>query len=653
LKAVDGSQRWRRLVDGLGRTGQPATESNDERLGRQVLVYGAVLMSCGGLLWGTLSLWFGLPGPSLAPFSYVVLTALNLRAMHLTRNVGRGRNIQVLLSLLLPFVFQASLGGFSRSGSVMLWAMIALVGSLTFSDASRSRQWMVLYALFTVASGMLEPWLGARAPFQPSSQQQTTFHVINLVTVSAIVFFLAFVLLQRQRRAIRDLEFRERENAELTEQLRRVLDERERDILRLQDAESALTTLAGTLEAQVEQRTGDLAIALAKAEAATRAKSNFLAVMSHEIRTPLNGILGTADILRQSALGHDEQGYVQLIRRSGDLLLTVLNDVLDFSKIEAGHLEFDPRVVDLREELAGVVEIHRAAAEQRGISVHLEIDASVPSALICDPDRVGQIIGNLMSNAVKFTHAGTVRLQVSAVPVGSRVRLDWVVQDSGIGIPADAVAGLFRPFSQADSSTTRKYGGTGLGLAICDRLVRALGGSITVESRVGEGTTFRLHMLVERADSGAALTLERLERTEPPLRSLHVLLAEDNPINQTIGQRLLSHLGCTSVVAVDGADAIRLVQTAAFDVILMDVQMPNIDGMTATKTIRQLTLDVQPPIVGVTANAYASDREACMEAGMTYFLPKPLRLEALKELLSEIAQSSGPASGGDVAAEEA
>ncbi|MFM2162980.1 MAG: hypothetical protein RLZZ383_2492 [Pseudomonadota bacterium] len=647
---------WRRAVEALGRTGQPAFETNDERLGRQVLVYGAVLMSGGGILWGSLSLLVGLPGPSVVPFSYVVLTAFNLTAMHATRDVGRGRNVQVLLSLLLPFAFQAVLGGYARSGSVMLWAMIALVGSLTFSDASRSRLWMVLYALFTVLGGVAEPWLAANAPFAPSDPQRTLFHVINLVTVSTIVFFLAFVLLQRQRRAIRDLEAREQENAALAEELRRVVHERERDILRLQDAESALTTLAGTLEAQVQQRTRDLAVALAKAEAATRAKSDFLAVMSHEIRTPLNGILGTADLLRQSRLAPVDQGYVQLIRRSGDLLLTVLNDVLDFSKIEAGHLEFDPRVIDLREETAGVVALHRAAAAERGIAVDVDVDDTVPRHIVADPDRLGQIVGNLMSNAVKFTHAGAIRLRWAASPVEDRIRLDLTVEDTGIGIPPEAVRGLFRPFSQADSSTTRRYGGTGLGLAICDRLVQALGGAIDVQSRVGQGTTFHLHLFVERAEGDAAMALEPVDDPDAPSTVLHVLLAEDNPINQAIGQRLLSHLGCTSVVAVDGADAIRAVQAERFDVVLMDVQMPNIDGMTATRTIRQLPLTVQPPIVGVTANAYASDREACLKSGMTHFLPKPLRLDALRALLGEIGRvgraGSRPARSGDIAAEQ-
>ena len=643
-------QPWRTVVETLGRTGQPAFETNDERLGRQVLVYGAVLMSGGGLLWGGLSLLFGLPGPSVVPFGYVLLTAINLSAMHRTRDVGRGRNVQVLLSLLLPFGFQATLGGYAASGSVMLWAMIALVGSLTFSDASRSRLWMVLYALFTVIGGVAEPWLATAAPFSPSPQQRVVFHVINLVTVSAIVFFLAFVLLQRQRRAIRDLEVRERENADLAAQLQRVLDERERDIVRLQEAEAALTTLAGSLEAQVQQRTGDLAIALAKAKAATQAKSDFLAVMSHEIRTPLNGILGTADLLRQSPLLPVDRGYVQLIRRSGDLLLTVLNDVLDFSKIEAGHLEFDPRVIDLREETASVVALHRAAAAERGIVVDVEVDDSVPAQLVADPDRLGQIVGNLMSNAVKFTHAGAIHLRWTAASSGDRLRLDLIVEDTGIGIPPEAVAGLFRPFSQGDSSTTRRYGGTGLGLAICDRLVQALGGTISVKSRVGHGTTFRLHVFVDRADSDVAPTMVVASASPSPGRSLHVLLAEDNPINQAIGQRLLTHLGCTSVIAVDGADAIRAVQRERFDLVLMDVQMPNIDGITATRTLRQLDLPSQPPIAGVTANAYASDREACLSAGMTHFLPKPLRLDALQALLAEVA--SGPAGGGDVAAEQ-
>lgn len=612
----------------LARVGESPDESSNDRLGRQILVYGGVLMSGGGVLWGALSLGFGLPRPAVVPLGYVVLTALNLWLLARTRNFPRARVVQVLLSLLLPFFFQWSLGGFVASGAMMLWAMLSLVGSLTFSSARESLVWVALYCVLTVVSGLVDARVVAVAPFEPQPPVVRLFFVLNITLISVSVFGLAISLNQRQRSAIVALEAGEATNRELTGQLRAAVLAREEDIERLQAAKAQLGELTATLEKQVQARTAELEAALLRAEAGTRTKGEFLAVMSHEIRTPLNGILGTTELLGLSRLDDEQREHVQLVRRSGQLLLTIINDVLDFSKIEAGKLVLHPRDFDLRAELGGVVGLHRPLAQARGVALELELPAELPTLVRADPDRLLQVVGNLLSNAVKFTHRGRIGVRVSSesVPEGARERISVEVADTGIGMDADALGRLFTPFTQADSSTTRRYGGTGLGLAICARLVERMGGSISAESQPGVGTTFRFDFLVEQATTTTAPEKE-LSGSEGS--GLRVLLVEDNAINQAIGARLLRLQGCHVEVASDGQEAVERARTGEFDLVLMDVQMPVLDGMGATRAIRALPLGHQPRIVALTANAFESDRQACFVAGMDAFLSKPLRLDLL------------------------
>jgi len=606
--------------------GESPGESSNDRLGRQILVLGGVLMSGGGVLWGALALGFGLLRPSVVPLGYVVMTALNLWLLSRTRNFPRARVAQVLLSLLLPFIFQWSLGGFVASGAMMLWAMLSLVGSLTFSTARESLIWVALYCVLTVVSGLIDAQVVAVAPFVPLTPVVRLFFVLNITLISVSVFGLAISLNQRQRSAIVALEAGEATNRELTGQLRLAVLAREEDIERLQAAKAALGELTATLEKQVQLRTAELEAALLRAEVGTRAKGEFLAVMSHEIRTPLNGILGTTELLGLSQLDDEQREHVQLVRRSGQMLLTIINDVLDFSKIEAGKLELHPRDFDLTAELEGVVGLHRPLAQVRGVTLELELAPGLPRRVNADPDRLLQVVGNLLSNAVKFTHHGRISVRVTSEPENGRERISSEVSDSGIGMDAAALSRLFTPFTQADSSTTRRYGGTGLGLAICARLVERMGGRVSAESQPGVGTTFRFDFLADHATTAAKVP-EQLSGSEGT--GLRVLLAEDNAINQAIGARLLRLQGCHVEVAGDGQEAVERVRRGEFDLVLMDVQMPLLDGMGATRAIRAMPLSHQPRIVALTANAFESDRQACFVAGMDAFLSKPMRLELL------------------------
>ena len=592
---------WVRFLTDIGRR---EDEAANDRNGRQLLVLGAVLMSCGGLVWGTLSILAGARMAASIPLGYVAITLVNLGVLANTRAFPRARLTQLLASLLLPFLFQWALGGFVASGGVMLWSMVSLVGALTFSNARESLVWVGLYCALTIFSGLIEPWLVA--PISLSTGQTRFFFVLNISVISATVFGLVIVINVRQRTAI----------------------------LSLENAESRLRELTSNLESQVQARTRELESALVRAEAGTRAKDEFLAMMSHEIRTPLNGILGTTELLALSALDVDQRSYVGLVQRSGDLLLKLLNDLLDFSKIEAGKLELNPTDFDLRREVEGVVGLHTPPARERSIAVTVDWGAGLPARVRADSLRLSQVIGNLLGNAIKFTSEGQVTLSVRSHQVGARRRLDFTVTDTGIGIEPDHLHRLFRPFSQADGTTTRRFGGTGLGLAICARLVENMGGGITVESQPGIGSTFRFWVLVDESSEQSAQHAPDDPTTGSEGQGLRVLLAEDNPMNQTIGLALLRRLGCEVTLARDGEEALTMVSEQDFELVFMDVQMPRRDGLSATRAIRALDR-VQPRIVALTANAFDEDRNACLQAGMDDFIGKPLKLENLRRQLRE------------------
>ena len=391
------------------------------------------------------------------------------------------------------------------------------------------------------------------------------------------------------------------------------------------------------LEAKVEERTLSLAQAMEAAQSASRAKTEFLATMSHEIRTPMNGVLGAVQVLADSPLDRDQQRLVSVIRQSGEDLVGIVDDILSLSKVEAGKLTIESAPLVVAELCESLVSLFQPKAEAQGVAIGSVIDEGVPRAILTDPQRLRQILLNLLGNAVKFTEAGEVRLRVS-VDAGGGV-ISFEVKDTGVGIAEENIATLFDPFVQADSSTTRRFGGSGLGLAIVSRFVEAMQGSVGVESEIGKGSVFRVSLPLEAVKEAPAP--ERPARKASASQvGLKVLLAEDNAVNQMVFQRMLARLGCEVWVAPDGQEALNIARETEVDLVLMDCQMPVLDGYETTRALRGMGGRFSAlPIIAITASAMEEDRQLCLAAGMNDFLSKPLILAALEEKLEQWSQT--------------
>lgn len=415
-------------------------------------------------------------------------------------------------------------------------------------------------------------------------------------------------------------------------------------MLQLSLAVPALTSLAtGALIDDRNRKEQALVEAERAAQAANRSKSQFLANMSHEIRTPMNGIIGLTNLALANLPAGDVRDQLEGVRFSSESLLHLLNDILDSSKIEAGKLELAPVEFDLRATVSGVVAGLQQSADAKGLKISLEIDNNVPEWCYGDDLRLRQILFNLINNAIKFTHEGGVRVEVFGRGPGPAGALgvelvEFAVVDTGIGISETAIQRIFTAFEQADTSTTRKYGGTGLGLSIAMRLARMMGGGIRVESEVGRGSRFSCEIRLERRERPPAQAREPVESLSA-LPALKILVAEDNRVNSWLIASLLSAGGHAVTVASDGERAVEAALEGGFDCILMDVQMPELDGLEATRRLRGA--GVRIPIYALTALAMEGDRENCEQAGMNGHLAKPIDLTQLHRALTEVASSRG------------
>jgi len=397
--------------------------------------------------------------------------------------------------------------------------------------------------------------------------------------------------------------------------------------------------------------TSDVALRRAKeaAEESARAKGIFLATMSHELRTPMNGVLGCTQLLKDTPLTDQQRQLIETMHRSAEALLTLVNDILDFSKIEAGKMTLEVADVNLRALICDITTLAEGLASSKGLTVSVNIDADVPEEFRGDPIRLRQILFNLVGNAIKFTKQGGVTIAVSVKPKPSdnseTVVLQWSVQDTGIGLTPEQQAHLFKAYVQADASTARRFGGTGLGLMICRQLVELMGGTISVNSRVGHGSTFsyttNLLPAIHREPAASSLGMDQggAEESTSPLR---VLVADDNEVNQVVACKFLQKLGCQVEVARTGCEALEAISRTAYDVVLMDCEMPEMDGYEATRKVRHReegTLN-HLPIVALTGHTSDEEARKCHQAGMDRVVTKPVTLTVLRANLQALLRNA-------------
>ncbi len=738
-----GSSWWMRL----GAIGDLPTDTEVQKLQHRLLVFMGVMMSGGGILWGSLAASQGLFLPAVIPYGYTVVTFFNLLFFRFSKNFPVVQVFQVFLSLLLPFLFQWSLGGFSPSGAVMLWAMLAIVGSLTFAEAKTSLQWLILYVILTLISGFLDPVV-ERFSSDPSEGMRTLFIVINVTVISSIVFGLMIYLLAEREKATSALEVANARITELNEhledevaartaELRAALARSQAILDNMADALVAVDhdgivqavnpafgkvlfldhDIAGKVAASVmpieladlakrsidtcEVERTEIALSGDRTGAAVaspiqtedengkkcvgsvlilrdvtlekeidRMKTDFIATVSHELRTPLTSVLGFAKLtknkLEQAVFAHvpatdtkaqravgQVRGNIDIIVSEGQRLTTLINDVLDISKMEAGRMEWKMAPLEPNAIVDRAMEATTALFSGTDVVMQREVATDLPQ-IEGDFDRLLQVLINLISNAAKFTEKGSVT--VRARQVGDSIEL--AVTDTGHGIEIVDQAAVFEKFKQVGDTLTNKPKGTGLGLPICRQIVTAHGGTISVESAIGVGSTFRVHLPIVRKPVTPSMPPPSPSGTRPaigsdldsfvkrveaqvdhalPQAGGDVLVVDDDPSLREMLRQQLTERGYEVRLATNGYEAIHAVRTKRPDVVVLDVMMPEISGFDVAAVLKSDPVTHSIPIIIL---SIVQDADRGYRLGVDKYLTKPTEADELVAEVQRVLQRS-------------
>ena len=570
-----------------------------------------LIIGPAAFIWGSIYFYLGHPLSGSIPMSYSVISVLTLVYYFKNKKTEFLEKSQLLLVLLLPFFLMWSLGGFFHGSTVMIWALFTPIAASIFMDKNNALIWFIAYFVLLLISAAIQNFLSANITPIPEAAR-VTFFILNLGAGSAGLYLLVSYTSNQEKLAITRLNRKQQELERKSEGLR---------VTNVQLAEARVS-----------------------ADAANIAKSDFLANMSHEIRTPMNVIIGMTHLALQTELNDKQKSYIGKAHHSAENLLGILNDILDFSKIEANKLELEAVDFQLEAVIDNMITLTKLMAEEKGIQLSVCIDPDVPKYLNGDPLRLSQVLINLGDNAVKFSNRGdTISFKVTLQEETELdARLQFNVQDTGIGITPEQQERLFQPFSQADNSTTREYGGTGLGLVISQKVVQMMDGKIWVESEqdVGSTFTFTVHLKKQQGSlsqigSSDAQSKSTYNEATARLYGAKILLVDDNDLNQEYLCELLEMIGITVETAFNGQEALNLLANQDFDGVLMDCQMPIMDGYEATRQIRKQEKFKDMPVIAMTANVMRGDREKVLAVGMNDHIPKPFEIDAMFATLAK------------------